>query len=121
MKFLAQAPNYLDLGNITGEGPLGTSVQNAPTTLNNVLSIVVGTLTIVAGVWFMFQIITGAITWIGAGGDKVAMENARKRIMNGFVGLVIVISAVFILDLVGTLLGLPFLANPGNFVNSVTP
>lgn len=116
MKLLAQSSE--SLGNITGEGTLGNPTD-APATLDLVLSTIVGVLTIVAGVWFMFQIITGAIAWISAGGDKMAIENARKRILNGFIGMIIVVSAVFILDLVGTLLGLPFLSSPGSFITSV--
>lgn len=116
MKILAQS--HLDIGDLTGEGPLGTS-SNPSQTLDRVLSVVVGSLTIIAGVWFMFQIISGAIAWIGAGGDKAVIENSRKKITNGFVGLIIVISAVFILDFVGTLLGLPYLSSPGSFILNV--
>jgi len=97
---------------LRGIGPLGLEGQLASggiPTFNKVLSTTVGLLTIVAGIYFIFLMISGAISWMGAGGDKGAIEDARKRIMNGIIGLIIVIAGFFIIDLIGYLIGIDFL------------
>ena len=77
-------------------------------------------MTIIAIIWFAFVLITGAIGMMGAGGDKQAMESARKRITSGLIGLVVVIAAIFILDLVGTLFGIPNILNLGELFGQIT-
>lgn len=104
---------------ITGTGPLGLEGQAGTSIsdlLNRVITILVGIFTIVASIYFLFQLISGAYIWIGAGGDKVAIENARKKILNGFIGLAVVIAAVFLLDFLGEVLGIPYLTSPGQFI-----
>ncbi len=73
------------------------------------ISTVIGVMTVVAGIWFIFTLFIGAIGWITAGGDKGAVETAKKRISNGLTGLVIVVIAVFITSLVGQILGFDIL------------
>ena len=70
---------------------------------------VIGVMTVVAIIWFLFTLITGAISIIGSGGDKQALESARKKITTGVIGLVVVIASIFILDLIGTIFGIDFL------------
>ena len=102
-------------GGFTGFGKLGLKdgslATNADVTLGNFISSVIGVMTIVAILWFVFIFITGAIGYMTAGGDKGAIEAARKKILNGLVGLVIVIIAIFVLRLVGYLLGIPNILN----------
>ena len=78
-------------------------------TLANIISITIGAFTAIAGIYFLFQLITGAISIIGSGGDKAALESARGKITYGVVGLVVIIGAVALLGLLGTVLGIDFL------------
>ena len=57
---------------------------------------------------FIF-ICIGGIQWITAGGDKGKVEQARAKITSGLTGVVIVISAIFIIELVGIIFGVEFL------------
>ena len=98
-------------GGFTG---LGTGVLSKPTgsgisNLSSVISMAVGVMTVVAIIWFIFIFMTGAISIISSGGDKQALEGAKKRITTGIIGLVVVIIALFILDLVGNVLGINIL------------
>ena len=77
--------------------------------MENVISVVVGTLTVVGSIWFIYVLITGAIAYINAGGDKGAVEEARKRMTTGLVGLLILIAAIFLVDLVGYIIGFDIL------------
>lgn len=101
-----------------GEGPL-SSGANAVQTFTNFISSVIGLITIIGIIWFVFILITGAIGMMGAGGDKQAMETARKRISSGLIGLVVIIAGVFIVDLIGTLLGIPNILDLPGLVKSL--
>ena len=78
-------------------------------TLSSIISTAIGVMTIVAIIWFIFTLITGAIGIIGAGGDKQAMEGARKKITTGIIGLVVVLIAVLLVSLIGKIFGINFL------------
>jgi hypothetical protein len=108
------AINLAPPGGFKGKGPLGLegfAASYAPAIFTNVITVTIGIMTIVAVIWFTFVLITGAISLITSGGDKGALENARKRISTGLIGLIIVIIAVFIIDLIGHLLGYPDILN----------
>ena len=111
-------------GNIEGIGPLGLEGR-APaqsTTLFNVfLSTIIGLMTIIAAIWFTFLLITGAISIITSGGDKTKVAEARGKITTAIIGLVVVIAAIFIIQLIGTLLGFNLILNPGEFIQQITP
>ena len=112
-----------NLGIIRGLGDLGletVATGDAPDLIGGLVSVVVGVLTIIATIFLLIQIITGAIAWMGAGGDKQAIENARKKIMNGIIGIVIIVSAIFLLDLIGQLLGLDYIMDPGAAIENIT-
>ena len=100
-----------------GTGPLSNPGANAGTIFTNFLSAIIGLITMIAGIWFIFLLVTGAIGIMTAGGDKTAAENARKRITSGIIGLGVVVAAVFLADLVGSLLGLNVL-DPIQIINS---
>lgn len=97
----------------------GSSAENAPSIFNSFISGVIGVLTIVAGLWFIFVFISGAISMISSGGDKGALESARKRIFNALIGLAVVVASIFLIELVGKILGINLILNPAQFVESV--
>lgn len=78
-------------------------------TLATIISMILGFLTIVAGLWFMTNFILGAVSWISAGGDKGKAQQARDKLTNSVIGLAIVVAAYTIAGLVGSILGLNFL------------
>jgi hypothetical protein len=101
---------------------LGTgSPTDAPGVFNSFLSNIIGVLTLVAGIWFFFVLLTGAIMWIGAGGDKAKVVEARQRITMGLIGIAAVVAALFIADIVGGLLGFPQILDPGSFIQGLYP
>jgi hypothetical protein len=102
---LADAQNPPSL---RGFGPIGlSSGENPLTVFEKVITVIVGFLTIAAILWFALQIIIGGFGWISAGGDPKAAENARKRITNAVIGIIVVIMALTLVRLVGSLLGIP--------------
>lgn len=107
-------------GEITGLGPLSgfgsnPTVDEVVDLFSRVISIIIGFLTVIAGLWFIFQFIIGALGWLSAGGDKAKVEESQKKITNSIIGLVVVIASIFIIDLIGTLIGIDILS-PGDFI-----
>jgi hypothetical protein len=100
-----------------GANPAKTGLE-AVNQITNVVSSFVGFLTILASIWFLFQLIFGGFEWISSAGDAKKLATARQRIMNGFLGLIIVIGAWAIVALVGQFLGYDIL-NPGTYIGSL--
>lgn len=90
-------------------GLVGKSGPDAAIVFQNVISITIGVITVVATIWFMVQLLTGALSIIGSGGDKNKVEQAKTKISSALVGLVVVIAGIFIVDLVGSLFGFSIL------------
>lgn len=123
MDKLAQAKIELGpKGGFQGFGALGLEGKNpedAPNIFSNAISTTIGVITVVAIVWFLIQLLTGAISIIGSGGDKGKMESAKNKITSGVIGLVVVIAGLFILDFIGSLFGLELLNVGGAILNLV--
>jgi len=85
---------------------------------NKAMSGIIGFMTIIAGLWFIIQFITAGIQWLGAGGDKNSLEQARNKIVNSIIGLIIIVSAWVIVGIIGGMLGLNIL-NPGAALNLI--
>jgi len=100
-----KGPGPLNLGNLKGLGPLGnfpfSDADPGSSLLAKTLSLTIGILTLVAFFWFMFILITGGLAWLSSGGDKAKVQEAQKRITNGFIGLIIVLISYFIIKLIG--------------------
>jgi hypothetical protein len=66
-----------------------------------------------AGALAIGYLMYGGIKWITSRGDKVAVESARRHIVAAVIGLVVVISAFFILQVVFRILGVQNPLNNG--------
>lgn len=108
-----------------GIGPLGLDVPGggaaAGSIFNKFISSTIGLMTVIAAIWFVFLLITGAYGIMSAGGDKAALETARKRITNGVVGFVVVIAAIFIIEFIGSLIGFDLILNPAELIGVISP
>ena len=107
---------------LEGIGPLGLkgkSPEDAPGVFTNFMSTMVGLLTIIASIWIVFTIIIGAYGIMSAGSDKAKLEAAKGKLTSGIIGLVIVISAIFIVGLIGKLIGIPNILNPAELINQI--
>ncbi len=95
-------------GKLEGFGPLGLFEQEAwtaPIVFATVISVTIGLMTIIAFIYFLFLLMIGGIGVMTAGGDKAKVAEARGKITSGLIGLVIVISAIFIFRLIVYIIG----------------
>jgi len=79
--------------------------NNAGSTLSSFIGTFVGAMTIIGAIWFLFKIIMGGIAIMNSDGDKQAVATARGSITNGLIGLIVIISAVFFVELLGFIFG----------------
>jgi len=107
-------------GPMTGFGPYGSS-GNAYNQLATVLTTIIGLLTLIAGVWFVFLLITGGIAWMSSGGNADKLANARSRMLSGAIGLAIVVAALFLAEIFGGLIGFPDILNINDLLESISP
>ena len=58
---------------------------------------------------FFFIFVTGGIKWLSSSGDKAKLEGAQKQLSSGLTGLVILLSAFAIIQLIEKLFGISLL------------
>lgn len=121
MKLLADA----NLGPFEGIGTLGnftkalTKTGTKPFELFiSTFSTGIGVLTVAAGIWFIIQIFSGAFQWLASGGEKQALQNAHKRIVNAILGLFVVIFSYALIGIIGLVFGLNILCPFGDLFSN---
>jgi len=87
----------------------------------SIMSSVIGILTVVAAIYFLFVLITGAIAIMSSGGEKGRYEDARKKLTVGVIGMAVAVSAFFIADLVSFLLGIENIFDFGGIIEQISP
>ncbi len=68
--------------------------------LGQLLPKTIGLLFVFGSLAFFFMFLWGAISWILSGGDKAHVENAKGRITNALIGLVLMVSTFAIVKLI---------------------
>lgn len=96
---------------LQGVGDLGdTNAFNTNTTSTIVFTLlmsrIIGLLTAIAALWFIFVLISGAYGWMAAGSDKQALDNAKKKITNGVIGLFVVVISYTLIGVIGFIFGI---------------
>jgi hypothetical protein len=87
---------------------IGNAGKDGGTAIGVLVGNLVSGIMIIAFLLAFFILLSGGISWITAGGDKAQLENARNKIMNAIVGLIIIASIWAIMSILGPFLGLTF-------------
>lgn len=75
------------------------SLGGLPTDINQIIAALVQLAYALAGLVFFFMLILGGLRYLTAGGDEKSTAAARGTLTNAFVGLVIVVAAFLITQL----------------------
>lgn len=103
-------------------GEVGINIPGTPGhALTKVISSVIGVMTIFGLLWFLIQIIVAGYNFISAGGDQQKIKDAQQKIQNNFIGAAVLVAAIFLLSLVGELLGIPGILNLEEIINRLSP
>lgn len=87
--------------------------------LEGIISNIIGFITIVAFVFFLFQIIFAGYGFMSASGDEKKLETSRKKLTNGILGLTIVVVAYGLTAFIAGLLGIDNIFNLSSFFDSL--
>ncbi|HOX96397.1 MAG TPA: pilin [Candidatus Woesebacteria bacterium] len=106
----------IDVGNVTGIGPYGfentdITKQTVGSQFGNIISNVITALSVVGGLAFVIFFTLGGLKWLTAGGDKSKVQEAQQQMTQGVIGLVAVVASLFVVGIVGSVLGIDIL-NP---------
>lgn len=106
----------LEFGEIRGQGNLGLEgdvgiieIGTHLLTFQRIVGVTIAALTVVAVVLFIVKIISGGIGILSAGEDRGKVAVAKNDITFGVLGLLVVVSALFVAGLVGAILGVDLL------------
>ncbi len=90
-----------------GVPKLSSAEGSIQTIILNVISLFFA----VGGIGVVIYFIWGAVDWIMSGGDKEKVANARKKMANSLIGLLLLSLAFAIIRLVGAIAGFDPLGN----------
>lgn len=97
-------------GNCLKENPVTATTQ-----LEKYLTTIIGVLTIVGVLWFIFQVIIAGYAFISSSGDPKKMEKAQQQLMQSILGVVVVVASTIIVGLILKILGLGNVFDINNF------
>jgi len=128
LKLLAQTS--IPLPNLEGLGPLGqempgggfdyfNTIWEATGFFEKVISVAIGVMTVIAGIWFIFGIVSAALQWLMGGGNKESIQGAQKKLINSIIGLVLVVTAYGLILAIGNVIGLGKILNPEDIIINV--
>lgn len=97
LSFTAQAVD-IDVGLSEVNDSADLNEQDLETTIGTIISILLGLL----GIVFLVMVIYAGFLWATAGGDDGNIKKAKKLLVNGVVGIIIMLSAYAITQFVLT-------------------
>lgn len=117
--------NGQPLGPITGLGayepdPKAKGIESSGTMFSKIFSNTIAFLTIVGALMFALYFITGALSWISAGGKAEKVKEAKDKMTNAAIGLIVIVAAYSIIYIVGRVLGIPIL-EPEKYLPMLRP
>lgn len=112
---LAAEPT-VSIGSIVGIGKLGfedkvIAQSTVGAQFGGIISTIVTSLTVVGGLAFVIFFTLGGLKWLTAGGDKAKVSEAQTQMTQGVIGLVAMVAGLFVVGIVGGVLGIDIL-NP---------
>lgn len=129
MSLLAQKANFGD-----AIGPVSSAYGTDPSTyagttgnelvlgqFEGIISTSISVLTVVGGLFFVVYFFLAALKWITAGGDGGKVGKARDEMVQGVIGLIVIVAAYGIIGLLGTVLGLDLLNPAKTVLDIITP
>lgn len=101
--FLLTAPVFAQDSIVGDIKAPGTIVQNIGDT-TKFISVIVQFITVIAGLYALWQLVTGGFGYITSGGDKGKVQQSTQQIMMSILGLAIIGASFILADILGRLL-----------------
>jgi formate hydrogenlyase subunit 3/multisubunit Na+/H+ antiporter MnhD subunit len=101
-------------------GLFKTAGTNPETRLSQIISNLIGILTIFGGLAFLTWFVIGAFTWASSGGNQEQLNKAKSQMSTAVAGLFILILATGLVWLLGQITGLDII-NLDKLIKKVQP
>ena len=105
------------LGPLFGPG-ITPDIKNIGGQIADIISTIIGILTALAIIWFIIEFVVSGYLLINSAGDQEKTAEAKKRLTQSLMGLVIVVGAIFLFTIISYIAGIDFL-NIGNFIQNL--
>jgi len=115
-KALAKDVDLAPTGGLTGPGIKPTG--NIGEQIAGIISTVIGVLTVLAVIWFIIEFVVSGFLLISSAGDQEKTAEAKKRLTQSLMGLVIVLGAMFLFTIISYIAGIDFL-NIAEYFNNL--
>jgi hypothetical protein len=89
--------------------PTSNTADAAASVLEKIISMAIGAVTIVAGLYFILVLIVASFNWLSASGDTGKVKKSRDMIIQGLIGLILVVASYAVIGLIGSIVGLRLL------------
>lgn len=114
--------NLIAQNKLYGLGPQPSKLNDMGVyQLDEIISTIIGVLTLVAFIYFVIQVILAGYSFISGQGDEKKIESARKRLTDGIIGITIVVVAFGITSLLASILGLGNILDIKNVFEKISP
>ncbi len=88
---------------------LGTGgTEKGAEIVGKIIGGLIGIFFVIGFVLSLLHFVFASIKWITAGGDKSQLENARERMIQALVGLILLAAVWAVMKVVGTIIGIDF-------------
>lgn len=105
------------VGTITAPGTVISEIGQT----SNFISVIVQFITIIAGLYALWQFVIGGFGYITSGGDKGKVQQSTQQIMMSILGLAVIGASFILADIVGRLLFGPDFNLLAPILKTVTP
>ncbi len=103
-----------------GYNPQTVSEDTILDTLVKFLSNLIGVITLLGGLFFIVYFFIGAFKWITSGGDSGKVEEARNRMLQATLGLIVMVISYSLIGIIGSVIGLD-LINLKETISNIIP
>ena len=85
---------------VVGSSLKGFESGNADSFLEKLIPNGVTLIFVGGSIFFFFQLIWGAVSWVISGGDKGSLESAKNRLSHAIIGFVLLIASFALIGLI---------------------
>lgn len=108
-------------GSFESQSPLTDGAAEDPgKNIEVIISNIFGFFTIVGAIFFIVYFLIATLDWINSEGDAGKITTARNKMIQGILGLVILVAAYGIIGLIGSIIGIELL-EPAKLLEGITP
>ena len=100
----------MHLTQITGVNSISNKFTNSNTLVGDVISRVLLFAISLAGLYFFYVLITSGVSYMTSSGDEMRLKQIQKQLVNAVYGLLIVIAAYFIIQIIQNITGASILS-----------